>query len=179
MQLASVDIRRGVGSGADELAGSDRLCADPVFRASTPLRLVSADVGDVVDVCADAPQAQLVDLVVRTSSEHAQALLSRLQLDGVVGAVRGRHVMGIYHDMLIEMGWAERPWPQVGKHLRLLAGARKRYVNESGGKVCVYDIPDPARDEFDEMASRSRSAGLSETSERSRPAGLTDRREAA
>ncbi len=92
-------------------------------------------------------------LIARTAAEHAMALLCRLQSDAeTVGVVEYDIVHDVYVDMLIELGWDARPWQRVSPELRKLTGGRKRYVNRRGGKVLVFDIPDPAADEAAEIA---------------------------
>ncbi len=96
---------------------------------------------------------QDADLVQRAAAEHAMALLARLQAEiETTGAVTYEAVTDVYGDLLIEMGWAPRPWAQVSRELRALTGGRKRYVNKPGGagKQLVFDIPDPRADQLAE-----------------------------
>jgi hypothetical protein len=63
--------------------------------------------------------------------------------------------------MLIELGWAARPWTQVSPRFRELAGCRKRYGTAADGtRVLMFDIPDPRLDELAESFSGTATADL-------------------
>lgn len=141
----------------DPLADSSAVGIAP---ASTPLLLVSpaSDAGSPADAAAD-PMRRLraadAALEQRPAAEHAMALLNHLQADSdTIGAVDYEIVECAYADVLIELGWAPIRWQTVATHLRALTGSRKRYVNRNGGKVLVYDIPDPHADELAEHYER-------------------------
>lgn len=88
-------------------------------------------------------------LAVKSATEHATALLQRLQEDAAtVGVVAYEVIADVYTDLLIERQWAPRAWKKVSCELRRLTGGRKRYVNRNGRKVLVFDIPDGCLDEI-------------------------------
>lgn len=90
----------------------------------------------------------LVPLEHHPPEAHARALLAWLQTGdhrGREGQILFDEMLAIYREMLMDLGWAERPWQPVAIEFTKLTTGRKIYAWVTTGRVKqrlrVYPVP--------------------------------------
>lgn len=100
---------------------------------------------DTQSLQTDSNQFTLPSPTWHSASEHAAALLERMQgPGGRIGEVPAHELMKAHAEMCLEKYWEPAAWIPVAKAFRELLNDRtRRYASRNSRRFVVYFIPDP------------------------------------